>query len=123
MKTVLLVAAGGGIGSVMRYLSGAFFAHSFPAARFPWGTLFVNLAGCFLIGIAAGWIEKLPAWNAELRLALITGFLGGFTTFSAFGLDTLQLTRTGQPVLAAVYACGSVIAGVIMVQAGLRLAV
>ena len=120
MKAFLLVAAGGALGSAARYAAGAFFLHSFPSAKFPWGTFFVNIAGCLAIGLAAGWIEKLSAWNAETRLAVVTGFLGGFTTFSAFGLDTLMLIKAGDLVLAVLYAASSVILGVLMVQAGLK---
>ena len=110
------------LGSMARYYSGAQFLHSFPTARFPWGTFFVNLLGCLLIGVIAGITERLTDYNAELRLLAITGFLGGFTTFSAFGLETLHLLRDQMPGVALIYAVGSVLFGVVLAYLGLRLA-
>ncbi len=122
LKELLIVAAGGAAGSVARYAAGAWILHAYPSSRFPWGTMFVNLVGCFAIGLAAGYSERLTTWNSEFRLALIVGFLGGFTTFSAFGLDTFSLIKNSQAGLAALYSMGTVLIGTLLVQAGLKIA-
>jgi fluoride exporter len=95
MVYVLLVFAGGGIGSVCRYgvsvLSGKLFAD-----RFEWGTLAVNLLGCLLIGVLAGVFERgslSAASSRALRLLLVSGFLGGFTTFSSFSYESIRLLQ------------------------------
>lgn len=95
MFYALLVFVGGGIGSVCRYgvsaLSGKLFAN-----RYEWGTLAVNLAGCLLIGALAGALERGPANAAAgraFRLLLVTGFLGGFTTFSSFSYESIRLMQ------------------------------
>lgn len=111
------------IGSIARYSGGAFVSACAPNAKFPWATFFVNLTGCLLIGIIAGILERINAYNLELRLLLITGVLGGYTTFSAFGLETFSLLRTGFIFPAIAYAAGSVVLGVLMVYLGFRIAV
>ncbi len=121
MKEYLIVGIGGAVGSMARYFSSGYFLHSFPNARFPWGTFFVNLLGCLLIGVCAGMIEKTSHLNAELRLALITGLLGGFTTFSAFSIESLQLFREGAVVLGIIYTVSSVALGILSAYMGLRL--
>jgi CrcB protein len=90
------------------------------AVSFPWGTLAVNVCGCFAAGFLFYALEApgAPAVSAELRLALFTGFLGGFTTFSAFALQTLTLARGGQMSMAAVNVLASNIAGLAMVWLG-----
>ena len=93
----------------------------FPDVKFPWGTFFVNLLGCLLVGLVAGFIEKLSAYNAEFRLLLITGFLGGFTTFSAFGLETVSLLKAGHSGLGLLYAFSSLLLGGALVLLGLKL--
>jgi CrcB protein len=120
---IFLVGIFGGLGSVARYLSGSAIAHALPGTRLPLGTFFVNLLGCFAIGIAAGISQRMSGGNEQFRLAAIVGFLGGFTTFSAFGLDTLILIRNGQTPTAVAYSIGTVVCGVILVQAGLRCSV
>ncbi len=85
--------------------------------RMPWAVLIVNLAGCLVVGVVAALLIDRPAED-RLRLLIVTGFLGSFTTFSAFGLDTLELLRAGEPRLAALYAGLSVIGGVALAAAG-----
>ncbi len=90
-------------------------------SRFPWGTFTVNVIGCFLIGlISTILIERSahPAWG----LLLVTGILGGYTTFSAFGWETVQLTRQGEHVLALANILGSVCAGYAAVWLGILIA-
>lgn len=123
MKECLLVGIGGMLGTVARYLSSSFFIHTFPNAKFPWGTFFVNLAGCFLIGIIANLTGKLTNYNSEIRLIGITGFLGGFTTFSAYGIESLHLLKDGATGIAVLYITGSIILGILLAYLGLKIAV
>lgn len=119
MKEMLIVGFGGLAGSVLRYKAGGLVNHVMPAARLPWGTILVNILGCLLIGAIAVTVERLSAYNAELRLLLITGFLGGFTTFSAFSLETYHLIRAGDPLFAVVNILLSVFAGLLAVWCGM----
>jgi len=122
MKAYLLVALGGGIGAVMRYRMGLWLLPAAENARFPLGTLLVNLLGCFAVGLLWAWAEHLDAWSEEIRLALIIGLLGGFTTFSAFGLETVMMLKREALGMAAVYVVSSLILGGLAVWAGLALA-
>jgi fluoride exporter len=92
---ILLVMAGGSIGALSRYAVSLWAAKLF-GTRFPWGTLTVNLSGCFLIGLAFALAERgLGIMNPSIRLFFMTGFLGALTTFSAFGLETVNSMREG----------------------------
>jgi fluoride exporter len=122
LATFLWVGAGGFLGSAARYGVAVALAGSPLQARFPLATFLVNLAGCAAIGLLAGLWERFPTLDAQLRLFLVTGVLGGFTTFSAFGLETIALLRQGQLALAALYAVGSVALGVLAVWLGFVLA-
>lgn len=84
------------VGAVMRYLVGRGVFAATGAAWFPYGTLTVNIAGCLLIGLLAGFAEARQALSPETRAFLLVGLLGGFTTFSAFGLETVSLVRQGE---------------------------
>lgn len=107
MKSMLLVFAGGGLGSVLRYAVGQWW--SAPANGFPWATFWVNLIGSLLIGCFLGWsLTREGAW----RLLLVSGFCGGFTTFSAFSAESLTLLRQQQPGLAMGYAFASLLLGI-----------
>jgi fluoride exporter len=121
MKEYLLVGIGGMFGSIARFISSSYFLHTIPNARFPWGTFFVNILGCLLIGLIVGIIERFTQFNSEIRLLCITGFLGGFTTFSAFGIETLTLMREGSLVLALIYALSSLVLGISCAYVGLKL--
>ncbi|MCV9965491.1 fluoride efflux transporter CrcB [Pararhizobium sp. BT-229] len=120
MTHILLVAAGGALGSVFRYLVGIWTLRSFGPA-FPWGTLMVNVTGSFLIGVLAEAIARKFGASPEMRIFLITGILGGYTTFSAFSLDAITLIERGEPVTAAIYVGSSVLLSAIAVFAGLAL--
>lgn len=115
---VVLVAAGGAVGSVARYLVGVWSVRVLGLA-FPWGTLIVNLVGSFAIGLLAELIARRFNASMELRLLLVTGFLGGFTTFSAFSLDTIALYERGQVTTAAVYVLVSVVLSLAATFAGM----
>ena len=113
MKGILLVALGGAMGSVARYkLSGYVLQHTIDW-RFPAGTFAVNVLGCLVAGFLAGLAEKHDFFSQEVRLLLFTGLLGGFTTFSAFGLETMYLLRRGDLAVAGANIVLSVIAGLL----------
>jgi CrcB protein len=96
MRAVLLVGAGGFLGSVCRYLLGGWVHRTWPFVSFPIGTLAINAAGCFLIGWLAGLAEGRLFLGPETRLFLLIGVLGGFTTFSSFAYETLALARDAE---------------------------
>lgn len=118
----LLAAVGGAIGAGLRHLTGVVFLRWF-GAGFPWGTLFVNVAGSLVMGLFIGWlVRKNAEGSAEaLRVFFATGVLGGFTTFSAYSLDVATLWRRGAEGLALGYALGSVVLCVMAMFAGLWL--
>lgn len=111
MRDLLLVAAGGAGGSVLRWWLSGLAQHLTPRSPFPWGTLAINVAGSFAIGVVLTLALELADLTPEMRLLLATGVLGGFTTFSAYSYETLTLLRTGHGVAAFVYAAGSVLLG------------
>ena len=120
---IVLVGLGGAAGSIARYLLGQWTAAAAPQAAFPLGTFAVNVSGCLAVGLLAGLAARHPGWlSPDLRALLLVGVLGGFTTFSAFGLETVQLARRGEWLLAGGYAGGSVLLGLAAVWLGLRLA-
>jgi fluoride exporter len=105
---LVLIAAGGGLGAVGRYLFGILAMHLL-GSGFAWGTLGVNVIGSLLIGFLAQVLPAADAAGAGWRLFLITGVLGGFTTFSAFSFDTLQAIERGETGMALVYVLASVL--------------
>lgn len=121
MNAVLWVGLGGFLGSIARYAVGVALVGPEPA-RFPLATFAVNLAGCLLIGLLAGALGRFQEVPDTVRLFLITGVLGGFTTFSAFGLESVVLLRRGEFGMVSLYVIGSVLAGVAAVWLGLRVA-
>jgi CrcB protein len=96
VKSILLVALGGAIGSVARFKLSGWVLHQTPNWRFPAGTVLVNIVGCLIAGGLAGMAVKQDIFTPEARVFLFTGLLGGFTTFSAFGLETLLLLKRGE---------------------------
>lgn len=120
MIQVLLVAFGGAIGSVLRYYVGV-WSIRLAGPAFPWGTLTVNVVGSFIIGVLAELIARKFGGSTELRLLLMTGLVGGFTTFSAFSLDTIGLLERGEAFMAIVYVAASVGLSLATVFAGLTL--
>ena len=107
IKQLLLIFIGGGLGSVSRYLMGL-FVHKIVQVAFPIGTLLVNVLGSFLIGFIYALFLK-EAINHDVRLFLAIGFCGGFTTFSSFSFDSLQLLRNGQTLAFAGYIIASIL--------------
>ena len=118
LKDLIAVAIGGGLGASGRYLAGM-LARSLFQGEFPWGTLVVNVAGCFLIGLVVG---KIGSSETTLRLFLVVGILGGFTTFSAFGYETLRLLQEGSPGAAFFNIAAQLLLGLAGVWAGASLA-
>ena len=117
MVKLLLVGAGSFLGGIARYaLSG--LVQRWAGAGFPWGTLAVNVTGCFAIGAVLHLVEDRAMLGPDARVFLVVGILGGFTTFSAFGWETFELLRANQPGLALVNAAGSVTAGLAAVWLG-----
>ena len=118
------VAVGGAVGSVLRHAVNHMIAAHWIAARFPAGTTLVNLTGCLVIGLLAGLIAgdrlQLPLHSREF---IFVGLLGGFTTFSSFGLEALTLARTGEMSTALLYVAIQVVGGLALVAAGYWLGV
>ena len=112
MKHILLVGLGGCLGSLARYKLGGLVLHHSAAWRFPLSTFVVNVLGCLIAGALAGAIERHGLFSPDTRIFLFTGILGGFTTFSAFGLETALLLKRGELLIGIVYPTLSVLCGV-----------
>jgi len=114
---LLLIAVGGGLGSMTRFLvAGA--VHRFAPPFFPYGTFVVNVTGCAVFGLLAGLATERGTIGADGRAFLLIGLLGGYTTFSTFGFETFELLRTARVGAALANACGQVIVGVVALWAG-----
>ena len=123
MTRLLIVAAGGALGAVARYGIGLGAVRLFPAAQWPWGTLTVNVVGGLLMGLLAGWLAFRGGAHAEsLRLFAAVGVLGGFTTFSAFSLETALMIERRQLAMAGGYVAASVILSIAALFLGLMVA-
>lgn len=120
--TWMAIAVGGALGSVARHGVNHLVHIRWLTTRFPLGTVVVNVAGCFVIGLLAGLLaSERIALRAHWREFIFVGLLGGFTTFSTFGLDTFVLTRDGSAGPAAVNVVLQVIGGLAAVWLGYRL--
>ena len=113
LRNILWVAAGGAAGSVMRYLVSRWIV----AASFPWATFTVNIVGSLLIGLLVGLASK-ETLSAEMRLLLVTGFCGGFTTFSTFANESYGMLESGHILTTALYVSTSVFAGILAIYIG-----
>jgi fluoride exporter len=121
MKNFLLIFVGGGLGSLLRY-SLSRWINGMTAISFPYGTFLVNLIGCFFIGFFVFYIERHGEQSIQWRLFLVTGLCGGFTTFSAFSYENVELI-TDQRILAFLtYALGSVALGILATWFGIVVA-
>jgi len=121
MKPMLMVGIGGFIGAMARYKLGGFVLHHTNASKFPLSTFAVNVVGCLAAGVLAGMVIKHDSLSPNARLFLFTGLLGGFTTFSAFGLDTFYLLQRNELKWAALNACLSPFVGIMAVWLGAKL--
>ena len=115
--TLLLVGAGGALGSIARYLF-SIFVHRLVPTLFPAGTFAVNMVGCVLFGIVVGLAQERFLLRPETRAFVLIGVLGGFTTFSTFAFETFELARDGQFLWACLNIVGQVAAGLIGLWAG-----
>ena len=119
IKNLLLVGLGGCIGSMLRYLAWYFFK----SPNFPVPTLMVNIAGSIVIGIVIGLSIKDPGFSNNWKLFLATGICGGFTTFSAFSIESLQMMMDGKYLLSSVYIMASIILGIAATWIGFKMVV
>lgn len=115
---VLLVGAGGFIGSVLRYVIGGLVQSAVLTSTFPYGTLAVNVTGCFAIGCLSQLVEAHSALGPGARAFLVVGILGGYTTFSAFGNETVNLLRDGQRLVAGINIGGHMVLALCAVWLG-----
>ncbi len=118
INTVIYVALGGALGSVIRYLLSTWTQTVSRSIDFPYGTLTVNLIGCFVIGFLSYLAEARGAFTVESRALVFIGILGGFTTFSSFGNETINLLRDGESLNALANVGANVIFGLILVWLG-----
>ena len=109
-QAIILVALGGALGAVGRYLVGLMLK---TASGFPWATMSVNILGSFLMGLVIGWLSRQNGGSEALRLLLAVGILGGFTTFSAFSMDLFDLLQKRDMVATALYLGGSLLGGLL----------
>ncbi|MCQ2197875.1 MAG: fluoride efflux transporter CrcB [Bacteroidaceae bacterium] len=119
MKTVLLVFLGGGCGSVLRYLINIISTPLNGHLHFPLGTLVCNIVGCFLIGLFGNLAGRM-GWEEQTKLMLTVGLCGGFTTFSTFSNESLQLIHGGHYVTYALYLLLSIVLGIGAVILGMK---
>ena len=119
MKSFLLVFLGGGLGSALRYLVAS--AMNQYSKVLPFGTFTVNIIGCLLIGMILGYAQRENTLTSNQTLLLATGFCGGFTTFSAFANENLELIKNGEIFNFSVYTIGSILVGVLAVFIGFYL--
>jgi len=115
---ILFVAFGGALGSVSRYLLGTWVQSVSKSIDFPFGTLTVNLIGCFVIGFLSQLAEARGVFTSETRAFVFIGILGGFTTFSSFSNDTINLLRDGEIFNALANVGANVILGLLLVWLG-----
>jgi CrcB protein len=118
LLSLTFVALGGAFGSVSRYLLGTWIQSTSKSLDFPFGTLTVNLIGCFVIGLLSQLAESRGVFTPETRSLVFVGVLGGFTTFSSFGNDTLNLVRDGEMVNALLNVGANVVLGLALVWLG-----
>lgn len=122
LSSVLSVAAGSALGGVLRFLISRLIQEKASASGFPFGTLAVNIIGCFLLGIIIGAAGNSSSVSQRVYLFLTVGFCGGFTTFSTFISENFTLSASGDFLISAAYTAISLIAGLLALSAGLTLA-
>lgn len=118
IRTLILVGLGGGIGSVFRYLT-TFYVTKYFQAAFPWGTLIVNILGSLIIGLLLGLFARGGLPHPDFKFLFVAGFCGGYTTFSAFSLESITLFQSDNSFLALLYIAASVLISLFVVWIGL----
>jgi CrcB protein len=121
MRILLIVFLGGGLGSLARYLA-IRWVTAVVTSAFPYGTFLVNITGCFLIGFLIFNTEKWGANSLNWRIFLVTGFCGGYTTFSSFSFENIQLMSNQQVFMMLLYTIGSIMLGFLATYMGILLA-
>lgn len=121
MKELLYVFIGGGLGSLVRFLFGK-WVNSFHNSNFPFGTFIINIVACFVLGFIIGLADQKQILSPAIRLFLVVGFCGGFSTFSAFSSETLTLIQQGQNSTMLLYVLLSVVVCLIASFGGLLIA-
>lgn len=117
IKSLLLVGIGGGLGSICRYFAGTLIQQK-STSTFPIGTLTINILGSLLIGLLIGIVGKNFSYSMDIKLLFITGFCGGFTTFSTFSAENFQLLQNGQYSWAFIYTLTSITLGILAMGCG-----
>jgi CrcB protein len=118
MRNIMMVGLGGFAGSVLRYWISGWLQRLCDSPLFPYGTLGVNVLGCLLIGLLGGWADNVELFGPHARLFLLVGLLGGFTTFSTFGYETMALLRDKELLAAGTYVGLHLVLGFAAVAAG-----
>lgn len=118
MHQIIIVGVGGFIGSIFRYLMSGWVQRLSGDAPFPYGTLSVNVLGCLAIGLLGGWADNAELFSPSARLFLLVGLLGGFTTFSTFGYESMALLRDKEMLYALLYVGGHLLVGLAAVALG-----
>ena len=121
IKDLLLVGLGGGVGSMLRFLTSRLSARYISSEWALAGTFIANIIGCFIIGLLAGWLLLNTGKSQQLPLLLVVGFCGGYTTFSAFAYENVQLLQSGHILFSILYILGSIILGLVAVWLGMKL--
>jgi len=120
VRAIILVGIGGGLGSIFRYLT-TVVVNKYFQSSFPLATLAANILGCLIIGLLLGFFERHQFTNPDLKFLFVTGFCGGYTTFSAFAAENVNLFQSGNTLTAFLYIAASVLVSLFAVWIGLSL--
>jgi CrcB protein len=126
LLNLLLIGIAGGLGAIARYSLGLLVIHYFPEEQFPWATFTVNMLGCLLFGLVFAATESITRWDpdtvARIRMVLLTGFMGAFTTYSTYAFQTATLLQEARWTPALINIAGQTVIGILAIFAGLAIA-